>query len=176
MALHNAATHAAAKKKLMEGGSSNPVPSQAEMLAGQRVINTEGGEDAGKVESRNQLVDKGTNGPVERTSNAAKSVEDLAKLDDASQVGEINLVKSAKTAIDNLSRCKVEATKLAGQEGCNPFLWINENVTPLMTKLMNNAATDADLAAAIQLKVPEKPTSSARGIVNRQIPSGNRKP
>lgn len=173
--LHSSAQHALAKKKLQSEAPSAPVPSSDEMLGKQEVqkpMQDPVSKTAQQAEAENQLVKQPDPVPVEKTSNEALSKEQLKEQlnKEAQENQHAEQGSDLENAFNHLNKCREKALEHVGEKGCNPFLWVNENVTPIRQWLVNDRNKSQAIAAALALKVPEKPNSS-RGINHVQIPS-----
>ena len=119
---------------------------------------------------------KGNKNDPSKESNSALSVDQQINNANAEAAGLI--AKATKTeeldwpkAIEHLNRCNVIALQYAGKPDCNPYLWLNENLKPLLAAY-NNGNTSKELFDSIMaLSVPKNPGSKAKGGYKLVAPS-----
>ena len=111
---------------------------------------------------------RGNKNDPTKESNSALTVDQQINNANAEAAGLIAKATKADEldwpkAIEHLNRCNVIALQSAGKKDCNPYLWLNENLRPLLAAY-NNGNTSKELYDSIMaLEVPKNPGSKAKG-------------
>lgn len=96
--------------------------------------------------------------------NKAKTSEELAKNPVTGVAPLSSDTFDGPSCIERITQVRDKALTYSGKPGCNPHLWLKENVQPLIERLERGETSKELFELVMALRCPDKPTSREKGV------------